>query len=126
MKSEAKFKSDIRRYVRSIVEQDNNATQASTGISPDAKGFIAKLDSMAKSLATHYSKIDSSKEVKEAILAILNQFSADLNQEISGLNQALLQLKKENQPSTPDEKVITENKRALFLAGIITEAQYRK
>jgi hypothetical protein len=126
MKSEAKFKSDIRRYVRSIVEQDNNATQASTSISPDAKGFIAKLDSMAKNLAPHYSKIDSSKEVKEAILGILNQFSADLNQEISGLNQALLQLKKEDQPSTPDEKVITENKRAMFLAGIITEAQYRK
>jgi hypothetical protein len=124
MKSEAKFKSDIRRYVRSIVEQDNNATQASTGVSPDAKGFIAKLDSMAKNLAPYYSKIDSSKEVKDAILAILKQFSADLNQEISGLTQAVGELKKEK-TNIPDE-VITENKRALFLAGIITEAQYRK
>jgi len=124
MKSEAKFKSDIRRYVRSIVEQDNNATQASTGVSPDAKGFIAKLDSMAKNLAPYYSKIDSSKEVKDAILAILKQFSADLNQEISGLTQATRELQKEK-TNIPDE-VITENKRALFLAGIITEAQYRK
>ena len=121
MKSEAKFKSDIRRYVRSIVEQ--NETPA---LQRDAESFLEKLNAMAATLAPSYRNINNASEIKDIVVAVLKQFRAADDQKISGLNQAIVQLKKENQPSTPDEKVITENKRALFLAGIITEAQYRK
>ena len=93
---------------------------------PAAQNFLKKLDTAATALKDSYGTIDNVDKIKDVVLAMVRQFPPDFDIKIKALNKVISILNKEKQPSTSDEKVITENKRALFLAGIITEAQYRK